>query len=82
MKITLFAVRHGDKVYEFREPMEIDIYPKFGRGKALVCPRIGFMWGSTTYKQLFKHLGIQIDSAYKAGFYPCINNFITVREIV
>ena len=29
MKITLFAVRHGNKVYEFREPVEVKIYKTF-----------------------------------------------------
>ena len=28
MKITLFAIRHGNKVYEFREPVEIKIYKR------------------------------------------------------
>jgi len=26
MKITLFAVRHKNKVYEFREPVSIEVY--------------------------------------------------------
>ena len=28
MKLTLFAVRHGNKVYEFREPIEAVLYHK------------------------------------------------------
>lgn len=82
MKLTLFAVRHGDKVYEFREPIEVDIYPNFGYGKALVCPRIGFMWNGSTYIQLFTHLAIQIDAVYRFKYHKRTSELISkVRGI-
>ena len=66
MKITLFAVRHENKVYEFREPIVIEIIER-GRKKIVHCS-LGFLYiceCATSYTKAIKKIGEAIDFYYK-----------------
>jgi len=83
MKITLFAVRHGDKVYEFGEPVEVEIV-KRGRMKNIHCTCMGLYISdyAESYAKVFRQLGEIIDYYYNRIKEASEHlNIITVREI-
>jgi len=95
MKITLFAVRHENKVYEFNEPLVVKIY-KRGSDVWLRCDYFDIIEMSIDYEtviwELESHINFLWDSF--AQCHDCGLDFgarqlkqrllklITVREIV
>ena len=87
MKITLFAVRHGNKVYEFREPVEVEVI-KRGRMKNICCNFKGLYISdyAESYAKVFKQLGEVVNYYYNLAAQDEKGkefwlNLITVREI-
>lgn len=83
MRITLFAVRHGNKVYEFREPIEVEII-KRGRMKNICCNFKGLYISdyAESYAKVFRQLGEIIDYYYTRVKEASEQlNLIIVREI-
>lgn len=87
MKLTLFAVRHGNKVYEFREPIEVEVI-KRGRRKNICCNFKGLYISdhAESYAKAFRQIGEVVDYCYKLAAQDEKGkefwlNFITIREI-
>lgn len=84
MKITLFAIRHGNRVYEFREPVEVEIV-KRGRMKNIHCTCMGLYISdyAESYAKVFRQLGEIIDYYYNHAKEASEQlGLITVMEIV
>lgn len=83
MKITLFALRYENKVYEFREPISVEII-KSGRMRNIYCDFAGLYISdyAKSYAKVFRQLGATIDYYYtRIKETSEHTNFITVREI-
>jgi len=91
MKLTLFAVRHGNKIYEFREPLEIDIKSRY----YLSCkyfniidaaPTLDELWGS--FASWINFIWIHYAICNEPMTHSAIDlkekllNLITVRKII